>query len=227
MPHMIERQDRIEQHEPGVVFNGSAGLDRNRLEPGCRVVSEVAHGAARESREITNRGRPELTHHAFERGHEGVARRRRDPGALGDGLAIARAKDEKRILPEERIAGDVLSAFDALEEKRVVGMLGNLEEGGDRGQQIGADLLPHRDERRVLGQRSEFLEGREPHGYAASRARTASRSVAAARIRSTEGRRPVHHLNCAAPCATSISSPPMAAQPAARASRIKRVSAGL
>ena len=63
------------------------------------------------------------------------------PARSIDGLAVAAAQDQKRILAEERVAADVLAAFDALEQKRVVGVLGDLQERRDRRQQVGHDLL--------------------------------------------------------------------------------------
>ena len=72
-------------------------------------------------------------------------------------------QDQKRILAEERVAADVLAAFDALEQERVVGVLGNLEKRRHRRQQIGDDLLADRHERAAPRQFLEFLKRRDFH----------------------------------------------------------------
>ena len=79
-------------------------------------------------------------------------------GALDDRLAAARPQDQERILAEERVAADLLAALDRLEQERVVGVLGDLEERRHRRQQVGDDLLVDRHERAALGQLLEFLE---------------------------------------------------------------------
>jgi hypothetical protein len=48
------------------------------------------------------------------------------------------------ILAEEAVARDPLAAFDALEQERVVGVLGDLEERRRRRQQVREDLLVDR-----------------------------------------------------------------------------------
>ena len=68
------------------------------------------------------------------------------PALLDDGLAIARAQHDERILAEERVPADVLAAFDALEQERVVGVLGDAQERRDRRQQVGDELLDDRHE---------------------------------------------------------------------------------
>ena len=60
------------------------------------------------------------------------------------------ADDQERILAEERVAADVLAALDALEQERVVGVLGDFQERRDRRQQVGDDLLADRHERAAL-----------------------------------------------------------------------------
>jgi hypothetical protein len=71
----------------------------------------------------------------LEIGHQttqGVDKRPRGAGDLPrplDGrLTIVRAQNQERILAKERISSHVLAAFDALQQKRVVGVFGDLEE---------------------------------------------------------------------------------------------------
>ena len=78
-------------------------------------------------------------------------------------LAVARAQDQERILAEERVAADVLAALDALEQERVVGVLGDLQERRHRRQQVGDDLLADRHERAAPRQLLEFLKRRDFH----------------------------------------------------------------
>ena len=87
------------------------------------------------------------------------------PRALDRGLAAARAQDQKRILAEERIPADVLAAFDAFEQERVVGVLGDLEERRHRRQQVGDDLLADRHERAAPRQFLEFFKRRDLHRF--------------------------------------------------------------
>jgi hypothetical protein len=57
----------------------------------------------------------------------------------------------------------VLAALHALEQERVVGVFCDLEEGRDRREQVGHDLLPDRYERAALGQVHELVECRQSH----------------------------------------------------------------
>ncbi len=64
MLHVVEGQHRVEQHEGRVVagVGGAVGPRRGRLEPGRRVVAEVADGAAGEARQAGHERRLELGH---------------------------------------------------------------------------------------------------------------------------------------------------------------------
>jgi len=117
-------------------------------------------------------------------------------GTLHDGVAVARADDEEGILAEERVPAHVLAAFDALEQERVVGVLGDLQERGHRGEQVRDDLLADGDERAPARQLLEFFERRQFHdreraGEADSTANAARRSSAAVRISAGSAARPV------------------------------------
>ena len=100
-------------------------------------------------------------------------------------LPRARAQHEERVLAEERVARDLLAAFDALEEERVVGVLGDLQKGRDRRQQVRHDLLDDRHERAAPRQLHELFERRLLHD---SRGSDGSPS---ARAGKQTGRRPL------------------------------------
>ena len=86
----------------------------------------------------------------------------------------------------------MLAALDALEQERVVGVLGDLQKRRDRRQQVGDDLLADRHERAAPRQFLEFLKRRDFH----ARVNSASRFSAASRMTPAGGRTPVHHSNC-------------------------------
>ena len=64
MLHVIERQHRVEQHEPGLIgaVGAVAEVAEHRLEPGRGAVAEIADRAAGEARQIGNERRPEIGH---------------------------------------------------------------------------------------------------------------------------------------------------------------------
>ena len=126
-----------------------------------------------------------------------------------------RAKDEERIFSEEGIARDPLAALDALEQERVVGVLGDLEEGGDRRQQIRDDFLDDRHERAAPCQLHELFERLFANFIKGL-------DWAPPRKGPVAGRCPVHSSNCRSAWAMSISIPPIVSQPCARASSAAR-----
>ena len=79
------------------------------------------------------------------------------------GFAGAAAEHQKGILPEERVPADVLAAFHALEQERVVRVLGDFEKRRHRRQQIGDDLLADGNESPALRQLFEFFKRRDLH----------------------------------------------------------------
>ena len=93
------------------------------------------------------------------------------PDALDGGLAAARTQHQEGVLAEERVAGDLLATLDALEQEGVVGVLRDLEEGRDRRQQVGHDLLDHRHERAAPRQLHELVECRLLHNTCAASGR--------------------------------------------------------
>ena len=157
---VIERQDGIEQHEPGGVgaVARRAQIAEHRLEPGCRAVAEIPDRAAGESRQIGHERRPEVGHQTAQRLDEGPIAGGQLPRPLDRLLAVARPQDQERILAEKRIPADVLAAFDAFQEKRVVRVFGDLQERRDRREEVGDDLLAHRHERAAPGQLLELVE---------------------------------------------------------------------
>ena len=165
MLHVIEREHRVEQHEAGLVraVGRRAEIAEHRLEPGRRAVAEIADRAAGEARQIGHERRPEVGHQPPQRLDERPLALRRHAAALDRRLAVPRAQDQERILAEERVAADVLAAFDAFEQERVVGVLGDLQERRHRRQQIGDDLLADRHERAAPRQFLELFKRRDFH----------------------------------------------------------------
>ena len=221
MLHVIERQHGVEDHESGFVLQRGIRLaivlQRHRLEPRGRVVAEIADGAAGESRELGNERRGEVGHRPAQHVDELPGRLRRDARFVDDGFAIASPEHDERVFSEKGVSADVLSAFDALEQEGVVGVLGDAQERGYRCQQIGDELLHNGHEGAPLRELGKRLEGGLLH----------SASNAACLMRPDGGRRPSHHSDWSSAWATSISSPPIVSHPAALASLSSRVSIGL
>ena len=165
MLHVIERQHGVEQHEAGLVgaVDAAAQIAEHRLEPRRRAVAQIPDGAAREARQVGHERRPEIGHQPTQRVDERPIALRRRAAALDRRPAVSRPQNQERILAEERVAADVLAALDALEQKRVVGVLGDLQERRDRREQIGDDLLAHRHERAAPRQLLELLKRRDFH----------------------------------------------------------------
>ena len=182
------------------------------------------------------RGRPGT------KGDRNSAISRRSAGTNGSSVSVVtpdrsivvlpspRAQDEERVLAEERIARDLLAAFDALEQERVVGVLGDLEEGGDRGQQVGNDLLDDRHEGAPPRQLHELVERRLFHEVSI----VLSSWRCAAGPRRHRGRRKFRRAGAARSTARTAAPPGRRAsrgrrwcqQPAARASASSAVSSG-
>ena len=78
MLHVIEREHRVEQHEPGLVgaVRTVAEVAEHRLEPRGGAVAEIADGAAREPRQVRDERRPEIGHQAAQRVDERADRSR-------------------------------------------------------------------------------------------------------------------------------------------------------
>ena len=136
---------------------------QRRLERRRRVVADEADRAAGETRQAGNERRPELRHQPPQRRDERLVAFGGDARSSIDGLAAARSQHEERILAEERVARHAFAPLDALEQERVVGVFGDLQERRDRRQQVGDDLLDDRHERPAPGELHEFFEGRLLH----------------------------------------------------------------
>ena len=143
-------------------------------------------------------------------------------------LAIARPQHEEGVLAEERVARHLLAAFDTFEQERVIGMFRDAQEGRDRSQQVGQQLPAHRHERAPAREVHELVEGGLGHrGHEISSASCGASAWMAARMASTGGSTRNQVATCIAAWAISISSPPSVSQPAAAASRSRRVRPGL
>ena len=219
-----------------------AGPRRGGLKPRRGFVAEVSDRATGEARQPGHERRLKAVHQLAQGVDERLVGVGGHAGALHHRLPVAAAQDQERILAEKRIAPDVLAALDALEEERVIGMLGHLEERRHRRQQVGHQFLHHRHKRGPLGEVHELFKRRLLQRRFALCAicafrRCASRygetsvafnrASAASRITRSAGRWPVHHSNCACAWATSMSSPPIVWQPARAASASSFVCGGL
>ena len=162
---VIESQYCLEQHEAGRVRAVSAlpQVAEHRLEPRRGAIPQIAHRPTREARQIRHGRRPEIGHQAAERVEEWPVRFGQRAAALDRRAAAPGAQDQKRVLAEERIPADVLSALDAFEQECVVGILGDLQKRRDGSQQIGHQLLADRHERAAPGQFLELLKRRDVH----------------------------------------------------------------
>jgi hypothetical protein len=160
--NVIEREDRVEDHEPGFVpecrIRFGTVLQRHRFEPRGRVVAEITDSTSGKPRQLRNERRAEVRHHPAQHIDERLDAFGRNTGPLDDRVAVARAQHDKRILSEERVASDVLSTLHAFEQKRVVGVLGNPEERRHRRQQVGHELPDDGHERASLRELDERVE---------------------------------------------------------------------
>ncbi len=176
---VIEREHRVEQHEARVVCRcggwrlGAGGrvvpgssfprITKDWLEHHRCVVSDKSNGAARETRQIGHIRRAEFGHQPAQHGHERFAGLRRHARALDDRLPAARTEDEERVFSEEGVPRDLLAALHALEEKRIVGVLGDLQKRGDRREQVRHDFLHDRHKRTAPRQVHELIKRRLFH----------------------------------------------------------------
>ena len=74
MPHVVEGEDRVEEHEAGLVLLRLGRLQGHRLEPGRCVVSQIADRSAGEPREARDERRVKARHQLAKRGYEGLVR---------------------------------------------------------------------------------------------------------------------------------------------------------
>ena len=136
--HVVEGEDRVEDHEAGgrlpLVRRGPR-RERYRLEPGRGVVAQEADRAAGETWKPWHGRRLEVRHQAAQRRNERFGQLAGHASLLDRRRAVTSgAQHEKRILPEERVTPEVLSALDALEQERVIRVPGDLQEGRHRRQ---------------------------------------------------------------------------------------------
>ncbi len=117
MLHVVERQHRIKQHEPGIVgaIGIAAQIAEHGLEPGGRAIAEVADGATGEARQARHERRPEVGHQRPQRVDERPVGRSHRARPIDRGLPFCGAQDQERVLAEKGIPCDVFPAFDALE----------------------------------------------------------------------------------------------------------------
>ncbi len=164
MLDVVEGQHRVEEHERGFGLGLAEAFAlacpdtiERRLEPGRRVVAEEADGAAGHARQVGHERRAVLRHHPANGVDERLVERPRLARPLDDRRASARPQDEERVLAEKPVARHALATLDALEQERVVGVLGHLEERRHRREQVGHELLVDRHERPALCELHELF----------------------------------------------------------------------
>src|SRR5262249_39177213 len=114
-----------------------------------------------------------VCHETPERLDKGLIAFSRRAAALDDRAALPRRENQEWVLPEERIAPHVLAALDALQEERVVGVLGDLEKCRDGRQKVCDELLAARHERAAPRQTLELIKRGDFHGVQPPRAASA------------------------------------------------------
>ena len=156
---VVEREHRVEHHEAGLVAVAERLVESHgRFEPFGRVVVEIADRTAGETRQIRHERRRELRHQSTQHVDERFAALGAHAGLLDRRFARPSAQHEEWILAEEGVTADVFAAFHAFEQERVVGMLRDFQERGDRREQVGHDLAADGHEGAALGQLDELFE---------------------------------------------------------------------
>ena len=165
MLHVIEREHRVEQHEARLVraVDTGAQVAEHRFEPRRRSVAEIPDRAAGKARQVGDERRTKIGHQPTKRLDERPIAPGRCTTAIERGAAVPGPQNQERILAKERIAPHMLASFHALQEKGVVGVLGDLQERRYRREQIGDDLLAHGHERAAPGQLLELVKRRSFH----------------------------------------------------------------
>ena len=170
MLHVIEGEHRVEQHEAGLVLGfwiGRAVGSPRSLGPGIEqrwfksrrgVVADESDRATGESRQPWDERRLEFRHEPAKTLDERLVGLARDTRSIDSRSGAALPEHEERIFSQEGITGDLLASFDALEQERVIRVLGNLEKRGHGRQQVRDDFLDDRHERSAARQFHEFVE---------------------------------------------------------------------
>src|SRR5437867_2752903 len=128
---MIKYRNIIEEEQPGVGDTKVVGVRiGNALAPSRNAMSEESDSAAEKGRQlvlVVNPQWPQLF--------------TKEAGWIGTGAI--EAQRSARIEADERVAAEVLTAFDALKEKRIGGFTGERCKRHDRRERIGAQLPHH------------------------------------------------------------------------------------
>ena len=136
--HVIEGEHRVEQHEAGLVLGfwiGRAVGSPRSLGPGIEqrwfksrrgVVADESDRATGESRQPWDERRLEFRHEPAKTLDERLVGLARDTRSIDSRSGAALPEHEERIFSQEGITGDLLASFDALEQERVIRVLGNL-----------------------------------------------------------------------------------------------------
>ena len=178
VPHVVEREDRLEDPEPGVRQADDVGVRRREaLEPPHGVVAGEADRPADEWRQVVAESVG---------GGERACLRADDAAEERERVSVGAAEGALRGGPEERPARHALAPLDRLEEEAGLVVREERPHHGDRGRQVGRPLED--DERPGLVLRHHFSSARVPRVFCrlrASSAATASGESPRAAIRTT------------------------------------------
>jgi hypothetical protein len=175
---VVEREDRLEDPEPGVRQADDVGVRRReKLEATDGVVAGEADRTADERREVVAEAVG---------GREGARLRSDDAAEERERVALGSAEGPLRRGPEERPARHALPSLDRLEEEAGLVVREERPHHGDRGRQVGRPLED--DERPGFVLPHHFSSRRLPRVFrllSASSVSTASGESPRAAIRTT------------------------------------------
>ena len=160
LPRVVERHQRAVERERSQRQAGGRVAVGDPLEQPHRVVAQVAHGSAGQSRKTGNLGRGGP--HARAEGAEQVV------------AGTSRLHGLRRVAADEGVARDAIAAHHALEQERSRRAGGEREEGGDGRAEVAGNLAVHGHEAPASGEPLVILEGEGLHRGARRRARRTS-----------------------------------------------------
>ncbi len=172
---MIEGEDAVEKHQHTV---GNVQIIRSVLpdvlQAAHNVIRAITDGAGGERRKAFYCGWTVLLQEFFD-DFENISHAALDfTAALDLDLGCARFQPQKRPHAEKRVASNLFSAFDRLEQEGIALSVRDGKKGGNRRQQVGGDGLRDWNQRGAARQAQEFFV--VGTGHVISIARTGSLS---------------------------------------------------
>ncbi len=159
MTNVVESNQAEVEHHDAIVeahFVGAAG--RNIFDQAHHVVSEIADRAADQRGQAGHADGTVAGREPAEK-LDGIFGGTADAAAGLDGaIGATSAEDFFGIRSGEGVAGDVLAAFDAFEEKRIFCAVGDAQMRADGREQVGGEGVVDRDEIALAGEAREGFE---------------------------------------------------------------------